>query len=58
MGLKFDMRVIAVSTPTEFWCAYPSAKAPLMVGLTVARNAKWGSLANIKAQFGNASFVG
>ena len=52
------MRVIAVSSLAEFWSKHPSARVPLMAWLTVARSAKWGSPADIKAQFGNASFVG
>ena len=52
------MRVIAVSTLTEFWQRHPDAEAPLKAWLAIAQGAKWGAPADIKAQFGNASFVG
>ncbi len=52
------MCVIAVSSLAEFWSKHPSARAPLMAWLTVARSAKWDSPADIKARFGNASFIG
>ncbi|MDO5694013.1 MAG: type II toxin-antitoxin system HigB family toxin [Pseudomonadota bacterium] len=52
------MRVIAVSTLVEFWTKHPAAQAPLMAWLAIARGAQWGTPADIKAQFGSASFVG
>lgn len=52
------MRVIAVSALADFWKRHPDARAPLQAWLAVARAARWGSPADIKAQFGNASFVG
>lgn len=52
------MRVIAVSTLVEFWQRHPAARAPLKAWLVIARAAQWGRPADIKAQFGNASFVG
>ena len=52
------MRVIAVSTLTEFWSRHPAAKAPLQAWLDVARNAQWKTPVDVKVQFGNASIVG
>jgi mRNA interferase HigB len=52
------MRVIAVSALVEFWERHPDAKLPLKAWLAVARVARWCSPADIKARFGNASFIG
>lgn len=51
------MRVIAVSSLVEFWNKHPAAKAPLTAWLAIARGAQWGTPADIKAQFGSASFL-
>ncbi|QTD44545.1 type II toxin-antitoxin system HigB family toxin [Ottowia testudinis] len=51
------MRVIAVSTLVEFWRRHPDAQAPLAAWLKLASSARWGTPADIKAQFGNASFL-
>jgi mRNA interferase HigB len=51
------MRVISVATLVEFWERHPDAELALKAWLAVARTAHWGTPADIKAQFGNASFV-
>jgi len=51
------VRVIAISALVEFWERNPDAELPLRAWLAVARAARWGTPADIKAQFGNASFV-
>lgn len=52
------MRVIAVSTLRAFAQGHPDAQGPLLAWLAVAQAANWSTPADIKAQFGNASFVG
>lgn len=52
------MRVISVSTLVEFWERHPDARIPLVAWLKIARGAHWSTPAEIKKQFGNASFVG
>ena len=51
------MRVISVSTLVKFWDAHPNARVPLMAWLAIARGAQWGTPADVKAQFGSASFL-
>ena len=51
------MRVIAVSTLVDFWKRHPQAEAALRAWLEVARAAQWRTPADIKAQFGSASFI-
>ena len=60
MGLKFNhMRVIAVSTLKIFWeqTDYKDAEIPLRAWLSEVEKANWGSPAEIKTQFGNASIL-
>lgn len=54
------MHIVAVSSLAKYY-AQPDrgdSEAPLQAWLDVARFAKWTAPADVKAQFGNASFVG
>lgn len=53
------MRVIAVSTLTEFWTQpqYRDSEDSLKAWLAEVQSAEWKTPAEIKAQFGNASIL-
>lgn len=51
------MRVIAVSTLSEFWTLHPDAEIPLKAWLAEAQAAQWVQPSDIKAQFGHASIL-
>lgn len=54
------MRVVAISTLRDFWQrpGRGDAKEPLQSWYAVVVKAAWGSPAEVKAQYGNASIVG
>lgn len=51
------MRVIAVSTLSDFWQRYPDAEQPLKAWYEEATNAKWTQPADIKEQYRSASVL-
>jgi len=54
------MRVVAISTLRDFWTrpGCDDARQPLQSWYAVVSKAAWASPAEVKAQYGNASFVG
>jgi mRNA interferase HigB len=52
------MRIIALSTLRSFWEKHPQASAPLQSWYQEVSRAEWKTPTEIKAQYGNASFVG
>lgn len=54
------MRIIAYSTLREFWTrsGRQDAAQPLRTWFAIAEQAEWSGPADIKRQFGSASFVG
>jgi len=52
------MRVIAVSTLRAFWEKHPQAQTPLQVWYQSVSAAQWRTPADVRTQYGNASFVG
>ncbi len=54
------MRIIAYSTLREFWTrpGRQDAAQPLRTWFAIAERAEWSGPADIKRQFGSASFVG
>ncbi len=51
------MRVIALGTLRDFWLTHPDAEQPLKAWYDEAKTATWNTPAEIKVQYGNASFV-
>lgn len=51
------MRIIALSTLRAFWEKHPDAETPLRAWYAQASRADWKAPADIKAAYGNASFV-
>ncbi len=51
------MRVIAKSTLREFWEKHRDAEIPLKTWYALAGRADWQTTQDVKAMFGNASFV-
>ena len=51
------MRVIARRTLKEFWETYPEAEQSIRAWYANAKSADWQTPADIKADYGNASFV-
>lgn len=51
------MRIIARKTLIDFWKIYPDSEQPLKAWFQISKNAQWNNPADIKTQFGNASFV-
>ncbi|MGE0873514.1 MAG: type II toxin-antitoxin system HigB family toxin [Burkholderiales bacterium] len=51
------MRVIALRTLREFWTRRPDSEVPLRAWYALASRADWCKPADIKADYGNASFV-
>lgn len=52
-----SMRIIAISHLKAFWERHPDAEQQLSAWLHDARNARWASPADIKAQYGSASIL-
>lgn len=57
MGLKSDMRIIAVSHLREFWIRYPDAEQPLKSWADEVKKALWNQPSDIKAQYRSASIL-
>lgn len=53
----YCMRVIAKSTLREFWEKHRDAEIPLKTWYVLATRADWQTTHDIKAMFGDASFV-
>ncbi|KTC22742.1 MULTISPECIES: type II toxin-antitoxin system HigB family toxin [Pseudomonas] len=51
------MRIIAISHLKAFSEKHPASKQPLLSWIDEARQARWSTPADIKAQFGNASIL-
>ncbi len=51
------MRIIALGTLRDFWQKHADAEVPLRSWYAAARRADWHSPADVKAAYGNASFV-
>jgi mRNA interferase HigB len=51
------MRIIATSHLKQFWQKYPDAEQPLLSWVDEAKNAKWATPADIKAQYRSASIL-
>lgn len=52
------MRVISIKTLRDFWTIHPHAMQPLLAWHDEVSKAEWRQPADIKAHYGNASFVG
>lgn len=52
------MHVIALSALRTFWASHPDAETPLRSWYALASRAHWKTPADIKAAYGNASFIG
>lgn len=51
------MRVISKQRLVKFWLEHPRAEQPLRSWLAAVSVAKWAVPQDVKAQFGNASFI-
>jgi mRNA interferase HigB len=51
------MRIIAKRALREFWQTYPDAQQPLQTWYQTAEQADWGTPADVKAYYGNASIL-
>lgn len=51
------MKVIAVGTLRDFWRKHADAEHPLKAWYDEARKAEWKTPADIKANYGSASFI-
>lgn len=51
------MRIIALGSLRDFWVKYPDAMEPLNAWYAIASRVRWASPADVKAAYGNASFV-
>lgn len=52
------MHIVALKYLRLFWEAHPDAEAPLRAWYAVACRAQWRTPVDIRADYGNASFVG
>lgn len=52
------MHIISLKPLRSFWIVHPDAEQPLRAWYAVARRANWRTPADIRADYGNASFVG
>ena len=52
------MRVISIKTLRDFWTIHPHAMQPLLAWHDEVSKAEWRQPVDIKAHYGNASFVG
>ena len=52
------MRVISKRTLREFWVDHPNSEQPLKSWHQEAERADWSNPAEVRAQYGSASFVG
>jgi len=52
------MRIISLRTLRLFWAKHPDAEQPLRAWYAIARRAHWRTPTDIRADYGNASFVG
>ena len=60
MGLKYDMRVIALATLRTFWEGKPAnadAREPVLAWYRHVLKADWRSPAEVKREFGTASIL-
>lgn len=57
---KLTMRIISRKTLRDFWeqPSHADAEQPLKSWFKIASEADWATPADIKGQFGNASFIG
>lgn len=51
------MRIVALGTLRDFWREHPDAEAALRSWYAEASRAEWGTPADIKASYRNASFL-
>ena len=51
------MRIFARNTLIGYWETYPIAEQPIKAWFKIAKNAKWKSHNELKAQMRNASFI-
>ncbi|MGH8607411.1 MAG: type II toxin-antitoxin system HigB family toxin [Gammaproteobacteria bacterium] len=51
------MRIIAIRTLREFWGRHPDAEQALRAWYAIASRATWKRPADVKADYGNASFI-
>ena len=52
------MHIISLKTLRLFWEIHPDAEQPLRAWHLIARRAQWRTPTDIRAVYGNASFVG
>lgn len=52
------MHIISLKRLREFWEKHPAAEEPLRAWHAVARRAQWHTPVDIRADYGNASFLG
>lgn len=52
------MHIISLRTLRLFWANHPDAEQPLRAWYAIARRAHWRTPTEIRADYGNASFVG
>ncbi len=52
------MHIVALKTLRAYWLRHADAEQSLRAWHTIARRAQWHTPADIKADYGNASFVG
>ena len=52
------MHIVSLRTLRLFWKTHPDAEEPLRAWHTIARRAQWRTTVDIRADYGNASFVG
>ena len=52
------MHIISLRTLRFFWAIHPDAEQPLRAWHLIARRAQWRTPPDIRAVYGNASFVG
>ncbi len=51
------MRIIALSTLRDFWLKHPDSTEPLGAWYAIASRARWTTPTDVKAAYGNASFL-
>jgi mRNA interferase HigB len=52
------MHIISLKALRLFWAVHPDAEQPLRAWYAIAKRAQWRVPADVKADYGNASFVG
>ena len=60
MGSWYNQRmhIVSLKTLRAFWKSHPDAEQPLRAWYTLAKRAQWRTPMDIKAHYGNASFIG